>query len=312
MDGPVCILGLGLIGGSLLRAVVSTGRTAWGYNRSAGSVEAARSDGYDADDDLEAVLRRAADADALVVIAVPMTAVDSVLSAVARHAPSCAITDVVSVKAEMATAVASHGLSARYVGGHPMAGTSASGWIATDEDLFRNAVWVVSVDDGVDPDVWLTVAALALSVGSVVVPAESDEHDRAVARVSHLPHVLAETLAAVGAAGGDLALRLAAGSFRDGTRVAGTAPMLVNAMCEANAAGLTTALDDAISRLTEARETLANRNSTAEIVDAGHAARRRYEDQLQWWEITAVGVGDGDWVTTLRDAGRRGGVLRSL
>jgi prephenate dehydrogenase len=312
MDGPVCILGLGLIGGSLLRAVVSTGRTAWGYNRSAGSVEAARSDGYDADDDLEAVLRRAADADALIVVAVPMTAVDSVLTAVAQYAPACAVTDVVSVKAEMATAVAAHGLSARYVGGHPMAGTSASGWIATDEDLFRNAVWVVSVDDGVDSDVWATVARLALSVGSVVVPAVSDDHDRAVARVSHLPHLLAETLAAVGAAGGDLALRLAAGSFRDGTRVAGTAPALVNAMCEANAAGLTVALDDAIARLTEAREALANRSSTADLVDAGHTARRRYDDQLQWWEITDVELGVGDWAEALRDAGRRGGVLRSL
>ncbi|GGG18239.1 putative prephenate dehydrogenase TyrA [Rhodococcoides trifolii] len=312
MDRPVCILGLGLIGGSLLRAVVSTGRIAWGYNRSFGSVEAARSDGYDAENDLEAVLRRAAVADALVVIAVPMTAVDSVLDAVARYAPNCALTDVVSVKAEMAGAVAAHGLSARYIGGHPMAGTSASGWIATDEDLFRNAVWVVSVDDGVDPDVWTTVARLALSVGSVVVPAASDEHDRAVARVSHLPHLLAETLAAVGAAGGDLALRLAAGSFRDGTRVAGTSPTLVNAMCEANAAGLTAALDDAIERLVQAREALSNDSSTAELVDAGHTARRRYDDQLQWWEITDVTIGVGDWVTALRDAGRRGGVLQSL
>lgn len=311
-DRPVCVLGLGLIGGSLLRAAVASDRTAWGWNRSASGVEAARADGYDVTTDIAAALQRAAEEDAIVVVAVPMPAVDTVLRSVVEHAPDCVLTDVVSVKAEMASAIDRRGLSARYVGGHPMAGTSASGWIAADADLFRNAVWVVSVDDEVDPDAWLDVAALALSCGSVVVPARAAEHDRAVARVSHLPHVLAEALASVGADGGALALRLAAGSFRDGTRVAGSAPALVSAMCDANAAALVEALDEALARLTRARAALASSSSTEELTTSGFAAREEYDAQLQWWEITDVTVGAAGWTDDLWAAARRGGVVQRL
>ena len=303
------MLGLGLIGGSLLRAAVAAGREAWGYNRSSGAVDAAIADGFDASTDLPTVLRRAAASDALVVVAVPMPAVDSVLAAVAEHAPNVALTDVVSVKSAVAAAVAARGLSARFVGGHPMAGTAESGWDAGTADLFRDAVWVVTVDDGADPDVWQQVAGLALDCGSVVVPAESGEHDAAVARISHLPHILAEALALAGAGGGDLALALAAGSFRDGTRIAGTAPVLVDAMCEGNATALLAALDETLEVLRNAREQLAD-GRTGDLTSAGHAARLRYE-QRERKPITGIVPGDDNWIEQLRDAGRRGGVWTS-
>ncbi|MCK8673255.1 prephenate dehydrogenase [Rhodococcus sp. HM1] len=306
---PVCVLGLGLIGGSLLRAAVAAGREAWGYNRSSGAVDAAIADGFDASTDLPTVLRRAAASDALVVVAVPMPVVDSVLAAVAEHAPNVALTDVVSVKSAVAAAVAARGLSARFVGGHPMAGTAESGWDAGTADLFRDAVWVVTVDDGADPDVWQQVAGLALDCGSVVVPAESGEHDAAVARISHLPHILAEALALAGAGGGDLALALAAGSFRDGTRIAGTAPALVDAMCEGNATAVLAALDETLEVLRNAREQLAD-GRTGDLTSAGHAARLRYE-QRERKPITGIVPGDDNWIEQLRDAGRRGGVWTS-
>jgi len=303
---PICVLGLGLIGGSVLRAAVAAGRRAWGYNRSPRVVDDAVGDGFDASTDLVAALRRAESERALVVVAVPMPAVDTVLSAIAEHAPNTTVTDVVSIKAVVAAAVAAHGLSGRFVGGHPMAGTAESGWSAGTADLFRDAVWVVAVDDGTNPDAWLQVADLALDCGAVVVPAESREHDAAVARISHLPHILAEALALSGAAGGDLALGLAAGSFRDGTRVAGTAPALVDAMCEGNGPALLTALDETLDVLNAAREQLAA-GSTRELTRAGHEARRRYE-QRQRHPIEGVVPGDDGWLTKMRDAGRRGEV----
>ncbi|QBJ96837.1 prephenate dehydrogenase [Rhodococcus sp. ABRD24] len=306
---PICVLGLGLIGGSLLRAAVAAGREGWGWNRSAPTVDAALADGFDAGTDLAAVLRRAAAARALIVVAVPMPAVDATLAAIAEHAPDSPVTDVVSVKVEVAAAVARHGLQDRFVGGHPMAGTSESGWVAGDADLFRDAVWVVSADDGVDPAIWAQVARLALDCGSVVVPAESAEHDAAVARISHLPHVLAEALALSGAAGGDLALGLAAGSFRDGTRVASTAPQLVRAMCEGNRAALLTSLDETLEVLNRARTELAGQGTLIELVESGHDARLRYE-QRERWTITDIPPGSENWLERMRDAGRRGGVLR--
>lgn len=299
-----------MIGGSILRAAHDAGRPVWGWNRSADAIAGATADGYDVGTDLKAVLSRAATQDALIVIAVPMPAVDSVLAAIAEYAPAAPLTDVVSVKAEVASAVAARGLLARYVGGHPMAGTNQSGWSATDPTLFVDAVWVVATDPGVDADVWTRVARLALDCGSVVVPAESVEHDRAVARISHLPHLLAEALAIVGAAGGPLALGLAAGSFRDGTRVASSSPNLVRAMTEGNAAALRTALDEALHALTEAREEL-DENSTKTLVDAGNAARLQYE-QHQRFEITDITPGEPGWRERLQDAGRRGGVVRQI
>ncbi|KAA0025041.1 prephenate dehydrogenase [Antrihabitans cavernicola] len=310
-ETSVCVLGLGLIGGSVVRAAADAGRTVWGYNRSSSAVVDATAEGFDAADDLPAVLQRAQREHALIVIAVPMPAVDSVLTAITEHAPDCALTDVVSVKAEMLSAVERHGLAARYVGGHPMAGTSESGWAASTADLFHDAVWVVGTEADADPIVWSQVAQLALDCGSVVIPAESVEHDRAVARISHLPHLLAEALALSGAAGGDLALTLAAGSFRDGTRVAGTAPDLVRAMCEANSTALLIALDETVEVLKAARMALAAAASTADLVTAGHAAHTRYTHR-QRWDITDITPGDDGWQDALRKAGRRGGALRAL
>ncbi|WP_063048289.1 prephenate dehydrogenase [Nocardia arthritidis] len=311
MKAPVCVLGTGLIGGSLLRAAVTAGYEGWGYNRSAAGAQAARADGYDVTEDLPAALRRAAGTDALIIVAVPMPAVDHMLSAIATYAPVCALTDVVSVKAPVAAAVREHGLADRYVGGHPMAGTSESGWAATDPALFRDAVWAVGVDEGTRVDPWTRVARLALDCGSVVVPVVAAEHDRAVARISHLPHVLAEALALAGAAGGDLALGLAAGSFRDGTRVAGTAPGLVRAICEPNSAALLDVLDETLTVLGAARDSLREETSLADLVEAGHDARGRYESARRW-EITDIRPGDQNWLENLRAAGRRGGVVTQL
>ncbi|MFE6922811.1 prephenate dehydrogenase [Nocardia sp. NPDC057663] len=308
---PVCVLGTGLIGGSLLRAAVAAGYETFGYNRSDSGAEAARRDGFDVSGELAAVLRRAADTDALLVLAVPMPAVEHILTEIAAIAPRCPLTDVVSIKGPVADAVRKHGLEANYVGGHPMAGTAESGWAATDPELFRGAVWAVGVDEGTRAEPWTRVVRLALACGSVVVPVVADEHDQAVARISHLPHVLAEALAAAGAAGGALSLGLAAGSFRDGTRVAGTAPDLVRAICEPNAAALGQVLDETIAALITARDTLRSDGTLGDVVEAGYRGRTAYDGHARW-EITGIVPGTGDWLGELHRAGRRGGVLRAL
>ena len=303
------MLGLGLIGGSLLRAAVASGRQAFGYNRSVEGTQAARFDGFDATTDLTDVLTRAADLGALIVLAVPMPALPGLLSHIAQTAPECPLTDVTSVKGAVLDAVTAAGLQARFVGGHPMTGTAHSGWAAGDARLFTGAPWVISVDDHVDPAVWSTVLQLALDCGSVAVPARSDEHDAAAAAISHLPHLLAEALA-VTAAEVPLAFALAAGSFRDGTRVAGSAPDLVRAMCEANGSQLLPRVDRAIELLSQARESLAHNDSVADLVESGHAARTRY-DSFSRPEIVTVFVGAENWRRELAAAGRAGGVIRS-
>ncbi|MGB3483629.1 MAG: prephenate dehydrogenase [Mycobacterium sp.] len=305
----MCVLGLGLIGGSLMRAASAAGRRAYGYNRSAEGAELARADGFEVYLDLVDALKRAADDNALLVVAVPMPAVPPLLARIAEVAPGCPLTDVVSVKGAVLDAVTKAGLLPRYVGGHPMTGTAYSGWAAGDAGLFAGTPWVLSVDDHVDPDVWAAVMGLALDCGAFVVPARSGEHDTAAAAISHLPHLAAEALAAT-AAEIPLAFSLAAGSFRDGTRVAATAPDLVRAMCEANADELLSVLDQALDLLTTARAALAERGSVADLVEAGHTARTGY-DSFGRPDITTVAIGADGWRADLAAAGRAGGVIRS-
>ena len=298
---PVCVLGLGLIGGSLLRRLAPD-RPAFGYNRSAATVEAATADGYDASTDLPATLRRAAESDAVIVLATPADTLGPIVDAVAEHAPDCLLTDVVSVKETVTRVVARHHPTARYVGGHPMAGTAYSGWEATDPLLFVDAMWVVATHDDTDADDWSTIAELARAAGAFVVPAADDAHDRAAAAISHNPHLTAAVTAAVGAGESLLPLRLAAGSFRDGTRVAGTAPQLQRAMLEANSVALLNTLSETIDRLVAARDRLRDYGDVAELIEAGHRARLAYQEIAAGAPepITGVEIGADGWAQELR------------
>ncbi|MYR07436.1 prephenate dehydrogenase [Gordonia sp. SID5947] len=301
-DAPVCVLGLGLIGGSLLRVLHDAGRSAFGYNRSAETVSAATSDGYRASTDLVATLRQASADEAIVVLATPVTTIDDLLPSIAEHAANCLLTDVISVKQAVAESVTRLAPGVRYVGGHPMAGTSRSGWAATDPELFRDAMWMVTTEDHTDPDDWLAISTLARTAGAFVVPAAAGAHDRAVAAISHLPHLTAAATAAVGAGESDLALRLAAGSFRDGTRVAGTAPALQRAMLEANGIALLNVLSETIDRLIAARDELREKGSVEIVVDDGHRARSAYEAIAGAGPapITGVAIGQDGWAQELR------------
>ncbi|TLW93093.1 prephenate dehydrogenase [Saccharomonospora piscinae] len=271
----VCVIGLGLIGGSVLRAADAAGRTVWGATKSTSDAASAVGDGYDVTTDVAAALRRAAAADAMVVLAVPLPAVRTVLHDVAEHAPHCLLTDVTSVKVPVRDAVRDVTPDATYVGGHPMAGRSVSGWPAAEAGLFEDAAWVVAVEPGTDLGAWREVAMLALDVGARVVPLGPGEHDESVARISHLPHLLAAVLASVGDTGGPVASALMAGSFADGTRVAGSPPGLVRAMTEGNRAALLPVLDEALGALGAARGSLASTGGLAATIEAGHDATRR-------------------------------------
>lgn len=292
-----------------MRAAAAAGREVFGYNRSLDAVHAAKADGFDATEDIDEALSRAADSKALIVLAVPVPGLPLMLGHIRDTAPECPLTDVTSVKDCVLDEVRTFGLLDRFVGGHPMAGTARSGWAVGNARMFVGAPWVVTVDDHVDAGVWTMVMNLALDCGAVVVPARSDEHDAAAATISHLPHLLAEALA-ITAGEVPLAFALAAGSFRDGTRVAATAPDLVRAMCEANADQLLPVLERTLDLLNNARDALAQKNPLSELVEAGHAARIRY-DSFSRPEIVTIVIGADNWRQELAAAGRAGGVIRS-
>lgn len=262
--GTVSVIGLGLIGGSILRAAARAGRTVRGHDTDPATRTAARAAGpWPITDSLAG----AVDGAELVVLAVPPAAVPAVLAELAGH-PGV-VTDAASVK-QPVLAAARHA-AVRFVGGHPMAGRERAGFAAGDADLFTDRPWVLCLDEATDLTDWLAVAEFALALGARVVPADAAEHDDAVARVSHLPHLLAGVLAAQ--ADGPLPATLAAGSFADGTRVAASPPELWADICAGNAPAVRAALDRAIDDLAAARTALADPAALASWFARGHAVR---------------------------------------
>jgi prephenate dehydrogenase len=266
----VAIIGLGLIGGSLMRRL-GPYHDVRGCDLDPATRHAAEQAGFSAATTLEDAVAGAA----LVLLATPLPAFAELIPQVAKAAgPGTLISDVASVKVSPRELIRAHATGLRYVGGHPMAGTERSGFAASDAHLFDGAPWVLCLDPDTGLADWLEVGRLVAGLGCRVVPATAEDHDVAVARISHLPHVLAAALA--GSAAGELSRKLAAGSFRDGTRVAGTLPELTAAMCDGNRDALADALDAALARLTEARDALRGGNSLLPLFTEGYAARQRW------------------------------------
>lgn len=306
------ILGLGLIGGSLLRAVHTTGRDCWGYDADPATMEAAGADGFEI---ASSIADAAVDAD-LLVLAMPLPGLPDALKELAAEIrPGTVLTDVGTLKRPVADAVAEALPEATFIGGHPLAGTEDSGWRAADRELFDAAPWSLTLDEPLDLDAWLGVARLVCEIGAHPVPTTADEQDVAVARVIGLPHVLAETLALTGLDGGPLGLSLAAGSYTTGSRVARTRPELVATWCDGNAA-LITALDEVIARLSGARSALSTGGSVLPLAEEGHAARMNWESRAaravtvpaDRASLLAHGRAGG-WITSIDAAGVIRGML---
>ncbi|MFV2144262.1 prephenate dehydrogenase [Isoptericola sp. G70] len=258
----VAVVGLGLIGGSLARLLAVRGVDVVATDVSPATRAAARRAGLSVADDVAACVAQAD----LVVLATPLRAMPGVAAEVATHAPASAtVTDVGSVKGPVRDEVRAAGLADRYVGAHPMAGTEHSGFDASDAGLLDGVRWAVTIQADVDPARLVRVLALVTGPcsGAAVVLTD-DVHDEAAALVSHVPHVVATQLlnTVVGAPVRDVALGLAAGSFRDGTRVAFTDPERTEAMVTQNAAWVAPALRKVVRDLELVIEALESNGST--------------------------------------------------
>ena len=223
----VAILGFGLIGGSLVRALAAAAdRDAWSiaaWSPTGEGTRLAAADGV-----IELAARSAAEAlegAELVVLAAPPTATLSLIERLgdglgAAVEGGAVITDVASTKGAIVAAAAERGM--RFVGGHPMAGRETTGYAAGTADLFAGRPWVVVPIDPDDQAAILAVETLAVAAGARPVRMSAAEHDAAVAAVSHLPLIVAAALVESVAGDSDWpsARRLAASGWRDMTRLA--------------------------------------------------------------------------------------------
>lgn len=243
LTGPVEIIGVGLVGASLGLALRRHGIDVLltdinpDHVRTASGLGAGRP-------------RTADDLPELVVVAVPPAYLGATIRA-ALDETDAVVTDVGSVKVAPLKAVVDHVDAARYVGSHPMAGTERSGPLTASADLFEGRPWAVAPHDASDPEAILLVEALARLVGAVPKRFDAEDHDEAVARISHLPHLMAAVVAGGLLQAPDRHVELSGPGVRDVTRVAGGDSELYSQILVNNPEPL-------IELLTEARRDLAH------------------------------------------------------
>lgn len=234
------IAGLGLIGGSIARALTERGWNVTGDDhdpeRCARALE------------IGAVSAIGLDADAeITFVASPvLTLVDQVKRALAET--NGLVTDVGSVKGAIAASID----DARFVGGHPMAGSELEGLDGADGSMFEGAVWVLTPTAATADSTFSAVASIIADLGADVLALPADRHDQVVAVISHVPHLAAATLMGLASDRGEehaALLRLAAGGFRDMTRIASGHPAIWLDICAENRTAILSALDGLIEGL---------------------------------------------------------------
>jgi prephenate dehydrogenase len=242
----VAVLGTGLIGGSVclgLRAgAMAHEVTGWDVDPGALG-EALRRGAFTAGASSAPAAVSGAD---LVVVATPVGETVELCKAIQPALePGAVVTDVGSAKADVVASCEGL-LGSRFVGGHPMAGSERHGIAAADAELFQDAWWIVTPTATTSSRAYRAVSGLAGALGARPIAVDPVEHDRLLARLSHLPQVVASAVVAVatGAGAKESLLGLAAGGFRDVTRIAASDPALWVGILRANSEAVLEALED--------------------------------------------------------------------
>ncbi len=259
-DETIVIVGVGLIGGSIAAARKKRGfgGRIIGVGRNRARLETARNTGL-----IDQVTTHLADAAQQADLMIFCTPVDLIAEGVKAAAPHCRrytlLTDAGSVKQTICQKICGflpQGVT--FIGSHPLAGSEKNGFEYADPDLFDGRVCVVTPDESTDALSRLTV--FWQSLGLCVVEMSASDHDKALARTSHVPHVVAAALASSLSESNRL---LASSGFADTTRIASGDPDLWVAILLANADEVVRGIEAHCQTLDEFRESIANRDATA-------------------------------------------------
>lgn len=281
----VALVGLGLMGASLGMALRASGHTVAGCDAAPGVATRARERGA-VDVACWSVAEAVAGAQ-IVVLATPVLAMRDLLATLAPSlAPGAIVTDLGSAKAQVvAWAEASLPNRGHFVGGHPMTGRERSGVDAAERGLYAGCVWALTPTSHTAAEALAQMRALVKSLGARPLVLDAADHDTAVAGVSHLPLLAATALmrATATAPTWPLAQRLAAGGFRDTTRLASGDPRMARDILLTNREPILASLDAYIVTLQRLREQVDVGDAS---VEEEFAAAKRARDA---WQAEAVG-----------------------
>jgi prephenate dehydrogenase len=262
------VVGTGLIGGSIGMALRRAGWWVLGRDRHDSHLERAR--------ELGAIDEIAPHGHVDVEITFVATPVGSIANEVRRALDETTglVTDAGGVKTPLLDLMA----DPRFVGGHPMAGSELEGVAGARADLFEGRTWVLTPVPGTDDDAYAAVRAVITQLGAEVVAIPPERHDTMVAVVSHVPHLTAASLMGLADERAEEhrgLLRLAAGGFRDMTRIAAGHPGIWPDICAENRGAIVLELDRLIDGLTQVRDVVeaGDRATLVEVLERARAAR---------------------------------------
>ncbi len=282
------IIGVGLIGGSLARALKQAGycREVVGCSRNVAHLQKALAlgviDRFSTD-----VVEAASGAD-MIVVAVPLGAMESCFRSMAGHlADGAVITDVGSAKASVVAAAkrAFGALPSGFVPGHPIAGTEKSGVEASFAELYQGRRVIVTPVEQSSPQAVAKVRAMWQQAGAIVDEMTIEHHDEVLAATSHLPHLLAfglvDTLVSMDES--EDIFRFAAGGFRDFTRIASSDPVMWRDICLANHEAMLSVLGRYQKELKALTASIKNMDGDAleAVFSRAKSARDRFVEQLE-------------------------------
>jgi prephenate dehydrogenase len=274
----IAVIGTGLVGGSIGLALTALGHEVVGFDRDHDRLARARELGAIASS-TDGIATAGAGAD-LAFVALPVGAIaDAVVQLLDAGVPL--VTDVGSVKGEVVAEVARQCPqgAARFIGGHPMAGSEQEGIDGARADLFVGAAWVVTPTPATAEEAYAALSGLLRELQAEVVAVTPEDHDVLVSFVSHVPQLAASTLMDVATtheAQHRALLRLAAGGFRDMTRIAASHPTIWLDIMTSNRDAILDALDAYLVGLQTARHIVAtgDRDALKDLLDRARAARR--------------------------------------
>lgn len=260
-------IGLGLIGGSIARALKKYDETirivAYDINRE--TLKLALREQI-ADVAADAIDDRFSDCDYIFLCA-PVQKNDTNLAAVKKiMKPDCLLTDVGSVKTAIHEAVHTAGLDGRFIGGHPMAGSERTGFSSSKAGLLENAYYILTPSEGVSPEKLEAYKTLVTGMSAIPLVLDYARHDYVVAAISHLPHVVAASLVNLVRDSDEesgIMKMVAAGGFKDITRIASSSALMWQQICLTNTANISSLLGDYIRSLQGFQAELENRDADA-------------------------------------------------
>ena len=268
MSSPICgFIGLGLIGGSIARALkkYDAGIIIVAYDINCEALALAEKE-HIVDTTAPAVDQNFSDCDYIFLCA-PVQNNDKNLAAVGKiMKPGCILTDVGSVKTAIHKAVHSAGLDHCFIGGHPMAGSERIGFANSRAALLENAYYILTPSPGVPAGKTDALRSLVEGMGAIPLVLDYEKHDYVVAAISHLPHVVAASLVNLVRDSDDadgLMKMVAAGGFKDITRIASSSAVMWQQICLTNTENISSLLEDYIRALTDFKQELDNRDRDA-------------------------------------------------